>query len=58
VTVLVVMMVLVASAGAGLVRELRLDSALTRIAVPIASVALTAVICGGVYWVLSRGEAR
>ena len=57
VTVLVVMMVLVASAGTGVVRELRLNSVLTRIAVPIASVALTACICGGVYWVLSAGEA-
>ena len=58
VTVLVVMMVLVASAGTGLIRELRLNSVLTRIVVPIASIGLTAFICGGVYWVLSGGEAR
>ena len=58
VTVLVVMMVLVASAGTGLVRELRLNSALTRIALPIASIGLTTVICAAVYWVLSRREAR
>lgn len=58
VTVLVVIMVLVASAGTGIVRELRLDSVLTRIAVPIASIGLTALISGGVYWVLSGGEAR
>jgi uncharacterized BrkB/YihY/UPF0761 family membrane protein len=57
VTVLVVMMVLVASAGTGLVKELRLNSAVTRIVVPIASIGLTALICGGVYWVLSRGAA-
>ncbi len=58
VTVLVVMMVLVASAGTGVVRELRLNSVLTRIAVPIVSIALTAFLCGGVYWVLSGGQAR
>jgi uncharacterized BrkB/YihY/UPF0761 family membrane protein len=58
VTVLVVMMVLVASAGTGLVSELRLNAALTRIAVPLASIGLTALICGGLYWVLSGGEAR
>jgi uncharacterized BrkB/YihY/UPF0761 family membrane protein len=56
VTVLVVLMVVVASAGTGLVRELRLNSLLTRIAVPIASIGLTACLCGGVYWVLSGGE--
>jgi uncharacterized BrkB/YihY/UPF0761 family membrane protein len=58
VTVLVVMTVLVASAGTGVVRELRLNSALTRIAVPIASIGLTSLICGGVYWVLSGRVAR
>ncbi len=58
VTVLIVIMVLVASAGTGVVRELRLSSVLTRIAVPIASIGLTAFICGGVYRVLSGGEAR
>lgn len=58
VAVLVVMMVLVASAGTGVVGELRLNSVLTRIAVPIASIGLTAFICGGVYWVLSGGQAR
>jgi uncharacterized BrkB/YihY/UPF0761 family membrane protein len=58
VTVLVVIMVLAASAGTGVVRELRLNSALTRILVPVASIGLTAFICSGVYWVLSGGEAR
>jgi uncharacterized BrkB/YihY/UPF0761 family membrane protein len=58
VTVLVVIMVLAASAGTGLVSELRLDPVLTRTAVPIASIGLTALICGGVYWVLSAGQAR
>jgi len=58
VTVLVVIMVVVASAGTGLVRELRLNSVLTRLVVPIASIGLTAFICGGVYWVLSSGRVR
>lgn len=58
VTLLVVIMVLVASAGTGLVRELALNSVITRIAIPIVSVAVTAVLCGGVYWVLSGGAAR
>jgi uncharacterized BrkB/YihY/UPF0761 family membrane protein len=58
VTVLVVLMVLVASAGTGVVRELQLNSVLTRIVVPLASVGVAAFICGGVYWMLSGGEAR
>lgn len=58
VTVLTVIMVLVASAGTGLVRELRLNAAPTRIVVPIVSIGLTTCICGGVYWVLSGGQAR
>jgi uncharacterized BrkB/YihY/UPF0761 family membrane protein len=58
VTMLVVMMVLVASAGTGVVRELRLNTAVTRIVVPIASIGLTALLCASVYWVLSGREAR
>jgi len=58
VTVLVVIMVLVASAGTGLVGQLQLNSLLTRIGVPLASIALTSCVCSGVYWVLSGGEAR
>ena len=58
VTLLVVIMVLVASAGTGVIRELRLNSVVTRIVVPIASIGLTSFICGGVYWVLSGREAR
>jgi uncharacterized BrkB/YihY/UPF0761 family membrane protein len=58
VAVLVVLMVLVASAGTGVVRELRLDSALTRVAVPIVSLAITAGICAAVYWVLADGHVR
>jgi uncharacterized BrkB/YihY/UPF0761 family membrane protein len=56
--VLVVLMVLVASAGTGVVRELKLDSVLTRVAVPIVSLGVTAVICAVVYWVLASGHVR
>ena len=41
-----------------MVSELRLNSLLTRLLVPIASIGLTAFICGGVYWVLSGGGVR
>lgn len=58
VTVLVVITVLVASAGTGVVRELQLSSMLTRIAVPIVSTGLTGLLCGGVYWVLGGGKAQ
>lgn len=57
VTVLLVIMVIVASAGTGVVRQLRLNSALTRILVPIISTGVTALICAGVYRALSRGKA-
>ena len=56
--VLVVLMVLVASAGTGVVRELNLDSVLTRVAVPIVSLVMTAGICAAVYWVLAGGQVR
>jgi uncharacterized BrkB/YihY/UPF0761 family membrane protein len=58
VTVLLVMMVLAASAGTGLVGELHLNSVTTRILVPLGAIGLTACICGGVYWVLSGGQVR
>jgi uncharacterized BrkB/YihY/UPF0761 family membrane protein len=54
VTVLVVIMVLVASAGTGVVRELGVNPLLTRLLVPAASIALTSLICAAVYWVLSE----
>lgn len=57
VTVLIVTMVLAGSAGTGLVRELGLDTVLTRVLVPFGSIVLTAFICGGVYWVLSDRNA-
>jgi len=56
--IVVILTVLVASAGTGLVHELKLDSVLTRIAVPVLSTLVTGVVCAGVYWVLAGGELR
>lgn len=53
VAVLVVIMVLVGSAGTGVVRELGVNAVLTRVLVPAVSIALTSLICAAVYWVLS-----
>jgi uncharacterized BrkB/YihY/UPF0761 family membrane protein len=58
VAVLVVLMVLAASAGTGLVRELKLDPVLTRVAVPIVSLMITAGICASLYWVLADGQVH
>jgi uncharacterized BrkB/YihY/UPF0761 family membrane protein len=57
-SVLVVLMVLVASAGTGVVHELKLESVLTRLAVPIISIGIIAVLCAAVYWVLASGHVR
>jgi uncharacterized BrkB/YihY/UPF0761 family membrane protein len=54
VAVLVVLMVLAASAGTGLVKRLELDPVLTRVSVPIISIALAATVCAGVYRFLAR----
>jgi uncharacterized BrkB/YihY/UPF0761 family membrane protein len=55
-TMLIVLMVLVASAGTGILRQLGVDSTLTRIIVPMIGVSLTLLICAGVYWSLAAGE--
>jgi len=52
-TTLIVLMVLVASAGTGILHQLELDSLAVRLAVPVSSFAVTVFICGGVYWVLA-----
>jgi uncharacterized BrkB/YihY/UPF0761 family membrane protein len=49
-SILVVLMVIAASAGSGLVHRVGLPATLTRIVVPVLTGALTAVICAGVYW--------
>ncbi len=45
-------MVIVGSAGTGLVRQLGLDPFLTRLAVPILTAGATIAICSGIYRVL------
>jgi uncharacterized BrkB/YihY/UPF0761 family membrane protein len=55
-TTLIVLMVIVASAGTGIVRRLEVDSLLIRLAVPLLSLSITLLICGGVYWLLASGE--
>lgn len=51
--VMIVLMVIVASAGTGLMKRLEIDSVIVRIAVPIASAAVTILICAAVYWLLA-----
>ena len=53
-TVLIVLMVLVASAGTGIARRLGVNSLLLRLAVPLLSIAITVLICAAVY----RSQAR
>jgi uncharacterized BrkB/YihY/UPF0761 family membrane protein len=57
-TTLVVLMVLVASAGTGIAHRLELDSLAFRLIVPLASLAITVFVCGGVYWVLAGRAVR
>lgn len=54
----IVLMVLAASAGTGLARRLGLNPTLIRVAVPLASVTLTMLLCGAVYRILGRGSLR
>jgi uncharacterized BrkB/YihY/UPF0761 family membrane protein len=44
-TALIVLMVVVASAGTGLVRRLHVDSVLLRVAVPLGTAAIAMLIC-------------
>ncbi len=55
---IVVVMVLVASAGTGLVHRLGFDPLLTRILTPAVALALIAVICAGLYWALAGRSVR
>ena len=52
-TTLIVLMVIVASAGTDIVRRLGVDSVLIRVSVPVLSLSITVLICAGVYWLLS-----
>ncbi len=55
VALLIVLMVLAASAGTGLVRELHLPSLVTRVGLLVLSVAVTTAICAAVLLALSDG---
>jgi uncharacterized BrkB/YihY/UPF0761 family membrane protein len=55
VATLVVLIVVVASAGTGVVHRIGLDPLLTRLAVPLLSLAVTVSICASIYWVLAAG---
>ncbi len=56
VAVLVVLMVVVGSAGTGLVHRLEVDSTLVRILLPLLAMALIGAICATVFRVLARDE--
>jgi uncharacterized BrkB/YihY/UPF0761 family membrane protein len=56
--VLVVVMVIVGTAGTGLVERLGFDPLVTRLAVPVAALALTVMICVGLYRALAGGALR
>lgn len=55
-TTLIVLMVIVASAGTGIVHRLEVDYVLIRLAVPLISLSITLLICAGVYWSLAVGN--
>lgn len=56
--VLVVVMVIAGTAGTGLVERLGLDPLVTRVAVPVAALVLTVLICAGLYRTLAGGALR
>lgn len=58
VTVVIVLMVLAASAGTGVVQRLHIDSTVIRLAIPLASLAVTVLLCGAVFRVLAGSLLR
>ncbi|HUO72218.1 MAG TPA: YhjD/YihY/BrkB family envelope integrity protein [Solirubrobacteraceae bacterium] len=58
VSIVIVLMVLVATAGTGLVRRLDINATLIRLIIPLVSLALTIVLCGAVFWVIAAGSLR
>ncbi len=58
VSVVIVLMVLAASAGTGLVRRLHVDSTLIRLAIPLASLTVTMLLCGAVFRTLAGTSLR
>lgn len=57
-TMLIVLMVLGASAGTGIEPHLGLDPLATRVTVPLVSLVVTVSVCTGVYWVLADRAIR
>ncbi|MBV9003725.1 MAG: YihY/virulence factor BrkB family protein [Solirubrobacterales bacterium] len=55
-TILIVLMVVVASAGTGLVHRLEVDYVLIRLVVPLITLSVTLLICAGVYLSLAVGN--
>jgi uncharacterized BrkB/YihY/UPF0761 family membrane protein len=55
VTVLIVLAVVVGSAGTGFVERVGLDGTLTRLLVPLLSIAVIALICAGALYALAHG---
>jgi membrane protein len=58
VTVLIVMMVLVGSAGTGVVQRLDVNATVIRLLLPLLALVVAALICGGVYWSLTGRRVR
>ena len=58
VAVLIVIAVLIASAGTGFVNRLGLDPTLTRLIVPVISTLVIALICAGMFHTLALGALR
>ncbi len=58
VAVMIVVTVLVASAGTGFVGRVGLDATLTRVLVPLVSMAVITLICAGVFHTLALGALR
>jgi membrane protein len=55
VAVLIVLMVLLASAGTGLIHRLEVDSTLVRILAPLIAIAIIGLICASVFKVVAHG---
>jgi uncharacterized BrkB/YihY/UPF0761 family membrane protein len=58
VSVVIVLMVLAATAGTGLVRRVEINSTLIRLAVPLAALAVTALLCSTVFRTLAGASLR
>jgi uncharacterized BrkB/YihY/UPF0761 family membrane protein len=58
VTTLIVLLVVVATAGTGLVGRLHIDHLVIRIAVPLISIAVALLMCAAIYKVLTGGRVR